>query len=340
MSESKTELLLEQQKMVRVKNARKKQGTQPKQAPKKSKARKPRNALPQNITNHPYALARLDPFNPNAAGAKVPDFDNNPSCAASFRMQASFTANASGNMARVITFWPNETYKDCAWDTTNLRWYMPSASGVSLPQTGQMFSGWDECVGLRIVGAGIQFRSPLNGNNVSGRVSFVPMSLSEIRLFNGIAVNGGYSPSEFQVRKGAQTKDLSQLVAGSEVTFVSSALDPTAFIYTDPAQSLFSLTMDSGDSPNILGLVVCIEGAPANVTVLDATIIVHYEWLPGKTYNWMPAQPEPAQLGLMEKVNNIAEQSPRFLDSVGTIASGVFSTLQSGFKVARSIGII
>lgn len=323
--------------MVRVKKNRQPAKAQPK---KKTRPRPPRNRVPQDLAASPYALARLDPWNPGARGAKVPDFDNNASCASEFTFEFNSATDANGRTCTIFPLWPSCVAKNTAWNA-GAGVYFGNGSNFPLGQSGAFFSGWDECVGLRVVGAGIKFRCPLNTNNAQGKAVFIPMSIAEMRGWSGAAGAGqGLGESDFAVRKGAEKMELSDMANGHDKWFVMSTLDPTSNMYIEPNLDMIGAAMDATDFPNYVGCVVAVMGAPASTVVLEATVTLHYEWLPGKTYNFMATRAEPTRLGVLEKVNNIAEATPRFMDGVSSIAGNVFKAVTTGLKIAGTIGLL
>jgi len=313
------------------------------QKPKRTARKKNRQSvarpLPNNIPATPYAYARLDPFNPLARGAKVPDFDNNHSCAGDFTIDIPISTDANGNACVVFPFWPINVARVASWNPTSLRYEL--LGGItSIPQSGAFFSGWDECVGLRLVGAGAKIRSGLNGNNVSGKVFVNTMSIAEMRGWRDQLATGGYPVADLTGRKAVVKKQLSEMVAGQELKFSSSVLDPSAFTYLKPETDPLEPTLDLADCPNYIGMVIFIQGAPASSLAVEVSCVMHYEWIPGKSFNFLATRPEPANSALLERVNNYAEQTPRIIETLGSIAGNVFQAVKTGLSVAGTMGLI
>lgn len=328
--------------MVKIKgqpNGRKKRAAPRPQKKKGQTGQRKSSRVPNDLSTNPYALARLDPWSPGAKGAKVPDFDNNPSCSGDFTFEVNFITDANGRVSAVLPFWPSCTFKAAPWSAANSRYELTGVSNV-LAQQGAFFSGWDECVGLRIVGGGVKLKTPLNANNVSGKVFIASMSVAEMKGWASAGATGGMADADFSNRKYVEKRELSDLLASGGTKAVMSVLDPSGFTYYEPGVDPLTAAVDNGDFGNYLGFAIAVIGAPASTTVLEASCTVHYEWLPGKTYNWMATAPEPANTGLLERVNNIAERTPKILDNIGNIASNVYSAVKTGLSIAGTIGLL
>jgi len=324
--------------MVKVngKSTRQKpKGKRPRPTPARPK-RDRQEKIPPAMASNPYALARMDPWDPRAKGAKVPDFDNNYSAALSFNYDTNITVTAAGAGCIVLPFWPSNTYQ---YGTISGSKYLLTGGKGTLPQSGAMFSGWDECTGLRVVGAGVKVSTQLNTNNATGRVYLCPMSISEMRAWAANPTDG-YTESDLIGRKGVEKRTLSDLAAGTDLKFTSSILDPSAFVYTEPGVDVLSAANDAADLPNYVGLVAIVQSAPGSVNAVEFSVVVHYEFIPGKNFAYMAGPPAYADTPLLEKVNRMAEQTPRIMDSVGNIAGNIFKAVKTGISIAGTVGLL
>lgn len=298
--------------------------------------------IPTVVAKHPYAYARLDPFDQRARGAKVPDFDNNASAAGDFVFDLGMSTNANGNGCVVVPFWPCRVIEVAQWNNTASRFELTTGGVGVLAQSGGYFSGWDECIGCRVVGAGMKIRSGMNDNNVSGNMYIVPMSLLEMKTWKAQGTTGGYTFTDLKNRKGTIKKTMSEMTKGQEVKCVSTVLDPTAFSYINPDpvnDPMLATGAEQGDAPNYMGFVVVVEG-PVSLVVADLQIVLHLEWIPGKNFQFMTSRAEPANTALLEKINNYAEQAPSIITTLGDIAGNVFNAVQTGMKVAGTLGLL
>lgn len=306
--------------------------------PSKPKNAKKKAAKKEEIPNHPYALARLDPWNPNAKGAKIPDFDNRHSVGGAVTYTVALTVPASGNGCWLLPFWPKAALLTCTGDATT-GWITFGNAPTSIAQYNSMFSGYDEAIGCRLVGGGAKISTPLNANNVSGRVYLSGMSTVEMRAWAGNVANV-QKTTEISQRSQVEKLEMGNLVGQPPKQFVTSTLDPTANIYWPSDKSPLDVGEDVGDIPAYVGLLLCVDGAPASTTALEVDIICHYEWVPGKTYQWMATRAEPANMAMMEKVNNMAEAAPSFITGVGNIAQHAIAALRAGVSVAGALGFL
>lgn len=319
--------------MVKVGGRSTKARPQPAKPKNATKAKKKQVQVP----SHPYALARLDPWNPGAKGAKVPDFDNRYSIGGAVTYSLSLTVPASGNGCWLLPFWPKAALLTCTGDSNG--WIVYGNGPTSIAQYTAMFSGYDEAVGCRLVGAGVKVTTPLNDQSATGRVYLSGMSTLEMRAWAGNVANV-QKTTDISQRTLTVKKQLSNMVNSLPEQYVMSVLDPTALTYWPTDSSILDVGNDVGDIPAYMGLVICVDGAPASSTCLEVDVVCHYEWVPGKTFAWMATRAEPANMQLLERVNNIAEAAPSFITGIGNIAQHVIKAVKTGITVAGTIGLL
>jgi hypothetical protein len=318
--------------MVKVKTQRKQSN-----GPKRKAPRRKSEGVPRAIVSNPYALARLDPFNPGAKGAKVPDFDNNSSAAFSVQYETTLTVSASGVLCAAFPLWPSNVY---SLASTQAHGWALTGNPFTIPEQAANFSGWNEATGLRIVGAGIRVDTNLNQNNATGKIWLSPMSVQEMAAWRGDTATRGYLEAEITRRKGTVRRALSDLAAEGGMGFISSALDPSSMHYVDPSIDILDPAFNGLTIPNNLGCLMLVTGAPANTACIDVTITMHLEFLPGKNFQYLIGPAAPCNYQLLEKVNNIAEQTPKVIERLGDIGGHIVTAVKTGLKVAATIGIL
>lgn len=335
-------------KMVKVKGQKKKVNNQPQPQRQngKRKSRAPREgttaygpsypSLPKGLLEHPYALARLNPFDSRAEGAKVPDFDNNFSATITGHMEFSLTSTSAGNLTALFPLIPAHMWSMGGLTNGNVKF-----DGVpnGLPEHATNFSGWDECSGLRVVGVGAKIDTTLNANNAQGRIYLIPMSSLEMRGYRIDPVNNIVPNSTLTRKHGVARRAVADLAAEGGMAFVGSILDPTALTYIDPAWDQF-VAAYNGPVANQMGFAILAEGLPASSTCIEVSIVIHLEFLPGNKFQYMSTRAEPSNIRLLEQINNVAEQAPRAIERVGDIGAKLITAFKTGVKVVGALGLL
>jgi len=320
-----------------VKVARKKSiQPRPINGPKKRESKKAQG-LPRELATNPYALARLDPFNPGCTGAKIPDFDNNNSAALSVQFELSLNSDNLGYLGMVFPFTTANSHTTC--NMSGGAWLFNGGVNA-IPEHAANFSGWNEAIGLRVVGAGLKLDTNLNANNADGRLFIIPMSTAEMRVWRADQVNRSYTTAELTRRKGVVRKSLSDLASDPfGMGFNSTYLDPSCQTYVDPQYDYLSASYN-GPFPNQMGCVLICEGMPFSRACIEVTVILHLEFIPGKSFSYLTNGAEPCNMKLLETVNNIAEKTPRVIQKLGDIGGHLMSAFSTGVKVAGVMGLL
>jgi len=240
-----------------------------------------------------FALAQLDPFEPRALGAKVPDSNSIPSLANADTDQVSIPTIAGQNI-RAMAFWP--TYTDAVLlsgyitATPNvLEWGQTATAGLTVATLSDRRNTTNVVAaieGIRPVAHAIRISSSLASTTATG---FVHVGLAtESRL---TTVSGQWElPRTVAEMTGLayyKRFTISSLTQ-SPITVINKWIDDTAFRYNTPTSRNIPTTtggsMNSFEFGGSWGqLVVFLEGAPASTTsVVSIEHILLSELLPKK----------------------------------------------------------
>jgi hypothetical protein len=296
-------------------------------AAKKGKAGKKQLTKAYGVSPDAFRAAQLSPWHPSAIGAKFPDFDNNPSIASTFTQSIPVGTNADGRVCIALPFHPSNLacYATVLADQAVLYGSTP----IVLTDMAALMGGWEKACGIRVVGAGVRVTPMLNANNATGRIYLAPMPVMSMKMWAS-AAGQQYSEGDIGQMRGMHKTSLSHLAAtDSTLTFRSSLLDASCMHYIG-FQNPLATSIDYTDYNNITGCLLYITGAPANITVADLEVVVHYEWIPSKAFDSLVTPPMPSNTGFLERVINASERAPNVIESV---ASGAL-------RIAGAVGRI
>lgn len=240
-----------------------------------------------------FALAQLDPFDPRALGAKVPDSNSIPSLANSDVDQVAIPT-VSGQNVRAMAFWPTYT------DATLLSGYVNTAVNVPL---------WDTAAATGYTPAALANRR--NAINVAAAIEGIRPVAHAIRISSSLAsttatgfVHVGLA-TESRLTASGSTWELPTTVAEmtglahykrftissltqSPITIINKWIDDTAFRYNLPTSRNVATNSTGSHSSFEFGgswgqLVVFLEGAIAgNTSVVSVEHILLSEMIPRK----------------------------------------------------------
>lgn len=249
-----------------------------------------------------YETAVIDPFDPRALGAKVPDFDSNPSYTICSKDLWTITADANGFAGNVLFF-----------STPQVRNVGTSSiTGGNFAFGGSRF-GWSDLggtistttvSGIRLVGGGLRISNLLSSAGstaASGRLIIAPASASTLTAL----VIGSGSVSESTARRlpGAKVYSLASLASSSDSPVGhSGALDPSAHCYVIPTMDL---TSTANDFPNHMGYILLVVGVAAGSTCIEVEQIAHWEVLPTPASASLANGSAMASVSMLERVSNL-----------------------------------
>jgi len=259
-----------------------------------------------------FALAQLDPFDPRANGAKVPDSNTMPSLANVDCDQVTLTTNATQTLA-AIAFTPS--YQQAvfiAQDTGGvLSW--PYAAGPLVQQRRNAVNVIAQLEAIRPVAHAIRASSSLSPNSATG---FVHIGLSvESRLTDTAAPNMQFPTTISSMTGLAHYKRITLAsLTQSPITAINKWIDELAFRYDDPRVRYSTGVQDgtTNSGYNVLTMqqswctiVVMLEGAPNSSPAISFEHILLSESLPKKDAFILGTPAAPNSPGTMSAVSQM-----------------------------------
>lgn len=256
-----------------------------------------------------FALAQLDPFEPRAQGAKVPDSNTIPSIANSDQDQVNLTSSATAGDLNAIAFWPSYT---SAWLRAG-----PGASAVNWSinsvQARRNLAAIDANVeAIRPVAHAIRISSSTAPTTATGFVHV------------GLAVESRKTPTANVPDLPVSVNEMTGLahykrftlasLTQSPITAINKWIDETAFRYDIPGAIPEYVTGNLGQSALNFGqswaaIVVMVEGAEVSKTILGFEHILHTECIPKRGSFVLGTQAAPNSPGTMSAVSSMQAAS-------------------------------
>lgn len=241
-----------------------------------------------------FALAQLDPFEPRALGAKVPDSNSIPSLANADTDQVAIPTVASQTI-RAMAFWP--TYTDATllsgyttaapntldWDTAVVAGYTSAVLGNRRNQTNVV----DAVEGIRPVAHAIRISSSLASTTATGFIHVGLATESRYSTANGTTWELPNSVAQMTGLAYYKRFTVSSLTQ-SPITVINKWIDDTAFRYNLPNSRNGPTTSVGNHGTFEFGgswgqLVVFLEGVPASQSaVVSVEHILLSEMIPKK----------------------------------------------------------
>jgi len=249
-----------------------------------------------------FALAQIDPFDPNVLGAKIPDSNTMPSLANQDVDQVPLTLVA-GQGFGAIAFFPN--YRSATLVATNtagtLTW--PTASLATRRNYTNISA---QLEAIRPVAHAIRISSSLSATTATG---FVHIGLSVEGRSTTVAGNMELPVTVNEMTGLAHYKrfTLSSLTQ-SPLTAINKWIDETAFRYESPDAQMSVTTAVANFAGFVYhqhwaSIVVMVEGAPVASTCLSAEHVLATEALPKKDSFVLGTQAAPNSPGTMSAVS-------------------------------------
>jgi len=298
-----------------------------------------------------FALAQLDPFEPQCLGAKVPDSNTMPSIAncdidlvalAGPGASAALTAVAFNPSYRsaVITATPGAS--SVSWDTT---------SGSVIATRSKYSQVAASIEATRAVAHAIRISSPLAPTSTTG---FVHIGLDVESRYNDTGSNSfpDFPTTIAQMSGLAHYKRVTLAsLTQSPITVINKWIDETAFRYEDPranyvytSSTSVTITTANFNMNSSWGtLVVMVEGSPTGTsTQLSFEHILLSEFLPKKDAFIIGNSAAPNSPGLMgatsvmvantDFAHTEAEQESYISRGVQELASGLYAQGERAFN--------
>jgi len=277
-----------------------------------SRSKKSACVCPNELTpSAKFALAQLDPFEPLAQGAKVPDSTTIPSIANCDTDQVALTTSAAQTLA-AFAFWPTYTAATLvathaagvlSWNTTTVG---------ALQNRRNQAAVVTNIEGIRPVAHAIRISSSLASTSATG---FVHIGIATESRLTAVA-NTWQLPVDVNEMTGlAHYKRFTlSALTQSPITAINKWLDETAFRYEIPE----AINAPTGTASNLANfvfggswgqLVVMVENVPASSTILSAEHILLTEMLPKKTGFLIGSQAAPNSPGTMSAVSSMTSET-------------------------------
>jgi len=225
---------------------------------------------------HQYLIAMRDPFHPEAAGVKLPDYDGNPSFTVASKDVLLVEVNATGYAGGYLQFGTTGRNQVQA---------LPANAGPSTDMFGGNAHAWSDytsgllsssnSVASRLIAGGIKISNLLSiagSQAAQGRLLIAPVS-------NAAVYNTRYlTESLLRKQPGAMVIPLAALAASAEpVVCLTRPLDPSAHCYFPPG---LNLTGVADNDPQFLSFAFMVVGAPSLSIPLEVEMVAHWEVLP------------------------------------------------------------
>jgi len=241
-----------------------------------------RSQVNMNISKKPqlsdpkaYIRALLNPFSPNAAGVKIPDFDGTPSFTLCSKDIFAISTNSVGSACGFLSYITPVRRNIVGTATT----------AVATLTTGAVWSSWSDYSGLLSTAQTSAVRVVAGGFRITSNMSSAGLQAAQGRIVIAPIPNGLFydtaTATEAQLRKqkGAVVIPLSALTMSNQpVQGATRPLDPSAYCYLSAD---YLLTGVGNDDPQNLGFVYFVVGAPVTLdSFLEVEMVCHWEVLP------------------------------------------------------------
>jgi len=265
-----------------------------------------------------FALAQMDPFEPNCLGAKVPDSNTMPSIANADTDQVALAGPATAGNLVAFCFQPNYGYasQEATPGATSVSW-----SASSWNPRRNYLNVVNSIEAIRPLAHAIRISSSLAPTSATG---FVHIGLSvESRIADSTSSTSPGFPTTVNAMSGLayyKRVTLASLTQ-SPLTVINKWIDELGFRYDDPrVVNTFTVASSGVTTPQtaqqVLNMssswatiVVMIEGAPTGGAPLSAEHILLTECLPKKDSFILGTQAAPNSPGTMSAVSSMSSST-------------------------------
>lgn len=270
----------------------------------KRKSSKPKCVCPTEMTpGTKFVMAQLDPFDTAVLGAKIPDSNTIPSIANSDTDIVNIATTAVATDLSGTAFRPGYTWGTVpATGGAALNW---GAAYATLAQNRSKRANYAAVVELtRPVAHAVRISSPLAPTAATG---FVHIGLSTETIRNEVTWQFPTTLAQMSGLQHYKRVTLASLTQ-SPITVINKWIDDTAFRYSDPTAGVDASTGSTFQTDYSWGvIVIMVEGAPVNSTVLSCEHLLLSEGLPKK---------DSVIIGSVAAAN-----SPATMSAVGTLST-------------------
>lgn len=261
-----------------------------------------------------FALAQVDPFEPYALGAKVPDSNSFPSLANQDIDQVALAAiTTSGHALAAIAF--NPSYAQSVYFTastppgTNLAWADNQVSPRS--KDGAIRANIEA---FRPVAHAIRISSGLAPTTCTG---FVHIALCYESRMSDEQMQPDYPKNVSEMQGCAYYKRVTLAsLTQTPLTVINKWADDTAFRYQDPRETNSFQNNTSGVTNTTLNfgqgwgtIVVMVEGPPLNQSALNFEHLLMSECIPRKESFIIGSQAAPNSPATMQAVGGMVSST-------------------------------
>jgi len=318
----------------------------PKKGGRRRKSRRAGRNMGVNLPQ--YAIARFDPFNPNAYGVKVPDENQTYALAFQGHLSTSIVTDAAfGTGGFFFTPDPNFIGVGPLAITSpgNFTWPLGYLGASTV---GNIVAIQSQFAMSRCVAWGVKLSASQSFSNVAGRVHvcLIAEDFSKAGFAGFLPVNVG----QMKALPGYNYTTVGELIQ-NEFLLCGRVEDASAHRYRTTASPWLTgsvptyPTTTSETSPGWYGILVIVEGASNASAVIDGDIILHYEGIAhtGDTI-FQNSPPAPYQPVVMAAVNNISAIVPpaRVVDDAGVGEDTFWGAIKNAWglatKIAQGVG--
>jgi len=277
-----------------------------------------------------FALAQLDPFHPQALGAKIPDTNTMPSIANCSVDQVAAPLATTGFMTG-FAFRPaynSAVIAATPVDAATVSWGLTPGANASNRRDYTAFVGQMEAV--RPCAHAIRVVSQLAPTTATG---FVHIGLSTESFYSAPG-NTWQFPTTVNTMTGLAYYKRVTLASLTQtpLTVINKWIDERGFQYQDPNQVVGITASASNEVNSPFGwswatIVVLIEGAPASPSPLSAEHLLLTESIPRKDSILIGTQAAPNSPGTMSAVSTMSGDT-----DFSHVEAGQESHIQAGLN--------
>lgn len=284
-------------------------------APRRSRRSSNMRLLPQQLTpSARFALAQLDPFEPRALGAKIPDTNTFPSIANTDTDIVACNAPGTGGFLVAAAFAPSYNSAVCfSTDVSASALTWPSAYSQSRRNATNVYGAVEA---IRPVAHAIRISCPLAPTSTTG---FVHIGIAVESLWNTAANTIFEYPTSVNQMAGLAHYKRFTLASltQSPLTIINKWIDETGFRYDDPRAAYSNFTAATSFTPSSLKyqnswgvLIVMIDGQTSTTaSPLSVEHILHSEAIPKKDAFILGTPAAPSSPGIMSAVSSMVGES-------------------------------
>lgn len=227
-----------------------------------------------------FQVATINPFHPDAVGAKLPDANSMPSCPVQMVDTVGMVADGTyGGAAMAFRPFPTGTYIAGASIASATSWTWSAAFGSST-DSSRKTSITSNFTLVRPVAHGVRVSSALSPNTVTG---FVHVAIFAGNMFN--VTTWDFPTTTAMMSNGTIYKRVPlALLTNKSITIVNRSVDFSNEKYVDPASDVVAQGTDLSFQTTGWGtIIVFVEGAPVNSTAVNVEQLTHLECIPLKS---------------------------------------------------------